>query len=255
MTRRFALAAAALALGAPSPTAADETTFCNRFITALPHVITVQGHYCFNRNLSTASSTGAAITIAADYVVLDLNNFKLGGGSAGLGTQAYGIRATGRSNVTIRNGNIRGFLYGILIERTDAVVGGNHLVENNVLDGNTYAGMWVEGDGVLIRGNMVSATGGTTANPDMAHGIVQNYGMGVARDNIVNHTAGADGSMGIYTYTVAERNIVSDYALVAGLDYGIGSTVCRDNTVLGGDVGERLTGCLHLVGHNFDAAP
>jgi hypothetical protein len=102
MLRTNALRGAAVIaalLGTTSATA-DETTFCNAFITSLPYTITVQGHYCFNRNLSTTITTGAAIRINADFVVLDLNNFKLGGGGAGPATQAVGILALNRSNIT-----------------------------------------------------------------------------------------------------------------------------------------------------------
>ena len=54
--------------------------------TSVPYTITTQGHYCFNRSLSTAQTSGAAITINADFVTLDLNGYRLtGGGSPGPG--------------------------------------------------------------------------------------------------------------------------------------------------------------------------
>src|SRR5438552_7265629 len=148
-----ALTCASLALGlvalAAIPSHADETTFCNFFITTLPYVISTQGHYCFDRNLSTAITTGNAITINSDFVLIDLNNFKLGGGSAGLGTTANGIASTNHSNITIRGGNIRGFRYGINITGT----GANHVIEDNVLDGNTQYGISALGVNVVARNN------------------------------------------------------------------------------------------------------
>src|SRR5438552_5267849 len=87
----------AVAVFAPS-LMADETTFCNAYITTLPYTISAQGHYCLDRNLSTAMTSGAAITIAVDFVVLDLNNFKIGGGSAGAGTLTKGVYANNHSN-------------------------------------------------------------------------------------------------------------------------------------------------------------
>ena len=120
MTKRRVVAAWATAVFmlAGATVRADETTFCNAFITSLPYTITTQGHYCFNRNLSTAITAGAAITINSDFVVLDLNNFKPGGGSAGPATTATGVYASNRSNITIRNGNIRGFAFGISLDAT-----------------------------------------------------------------------------------------------------------------------------------------
>ena len=63
-------------------TARAETVNCTA-ITSLPAVITVQGIYCFTGNLSTAITTGNAIEIQTNNVVLDLNGFKLGGLAAG----------------------------------------------------------------------------------------------------------------------------------------------------------------------------
>src|SRR6266542_1190224 len=91
-----------------------ETVNCTA-ITALPAVITVQGVYCFTGDLATAITSGIAIDIQTNNVVLDLNGFKLGGLAAGPGTTANGIHALNRQNITIKNGTIRGFLEGIVI--------------------------------------------------------------------------------------------------------------------------------------------
>src|SRR5437870_353667 len=53
-----------------------ETVNCTP-ITTIPTVITVQGIYCFTGHLSTAITTGNAIDIQTNNVVLDLNGFKL----------------------------------------------------------------------------------------------------------------------------------------------------------------------------------
>ena len=111
---------------------ADETTFCTRYIRSLPFTITTQAHYCLDRNLATAITSGAAITVNADFVLLDLNNFRLSGSAAGTGTLAIGIHANNRSHLTIRNGNIRGFAYGILVEGDGITSARNVTVENNV---------------------------------------------------------------------------------------------------------------------------
>jgi hypothetical protein len=162
---RFAVAAAASAfLMAPQPLAADETTFCNFFITSLPYTISEQGHYCFDRNLSTSITSGNAITIESDFVVLDLNNFKLGGGGAGLGTQTTGVYALNQKNITIKNGNIRGFFRGVALEDSSDGTGDsqNHLIQNITADGNTYIGILVAGIATMVRDCTVSNTGGST---------------------------------------------------------------------------------------------
>src|SRR5262245_47728812 len=109
-TSPLVIALITVTLGA-SP-ARGETVNCTP-ITSLPAVITVQGIYCLTGNLNTAITSGTAITIDANNVVLDLNGFKLGGLAAGPGTLAFGIRAVNRANITIKNGTVRGFFYGI----------------------------------------------------------------------------------------------------------------------------------------------
>ena len=73
------------------------------FSTSLPAVITVQGVYCFTDHLSTAMTSGHAIDIQTNNVILDLNGFKLGGLAGGLGTLAIGVHAINRQNITIKN--------------------------------------------------------------------------------------------------------------------------------------------------------
>jgi hypothetical protein len=216
------------------PLAADETTLCNATITTLPYTISAQGHYCFDRNLSTAQSTGNAITIDSDFVVLDLNNFKLGGGSAGLATQARGVYATGRRNITVRNGNIRGFLYGVLIDGTDLTSSG-HVIENNVLDGNTLSAVTVAGDGVVVRRNLAANTGGSTASPSNPYALDAFEGFAFVQANVVTgtFTTTAGYATGIYAAEdVVDANTVHmGPAPIATGVYGFAS-ICRDNTVL-----------------------
>jgi hypothetical protein len=91
-----------------------ETEDCTN-ITTLPLTITVQGVYCLKQDLATNIASGNAITIATNNVTIDFNGFKLGGLAAGPNTQANGVAAENRQNITLRNGNIRGFRSGVRI--------------------------------------------------------------------------------------------------------------------------------------------
>jgi hypothetical protein len=144
-----------------------ETTICT-VISVLPYTISAQGSYCLDRNLSSSSTTVNAITINVDFVVLDLNGFKVGGGGAGFGTTANGVFAANRKNVTVKNGNIRGFFRAVYLTDTGGAQG--HLVEDIRADENTRAGIWVEGKGHVIRNNQVVKTTGTTVGgqPEIA---------------------------------------------------------------------------------------
>jgi hypothetical protein len=143
-----------LALGQSAPAHA-ETQNCTA-ITSLPAVIAVQGVYCLIGDLTTGMTSGNAIDIQTNNVVLDLNGFKLGGLAAGPGTTTRGIHAADRQNITIRNGTVRGFLYGIALTTTGASQG--HVVEDIRADQNTYVGMAIDGSGNIVRHNHASAS-------------------------------------------------------------------------------------------------
>ena len=86
---------------------------------------------------------GHGLVIAADNVTLDLNGHTIFAGSVVL-HQAAGVRVDERSNVTVKNGTVRGFFHGIHVQngRNNAVVdidaidntGGNGIVLQNVTD-------------------------------------------------------------------------------------------------------------------------
>ena len=194
-------AAALLALAFLFPTsdarAAESYDACTGTITALPYTINTPGTWCVKQHLFTSATSGAAITVNSSNVTIDCNDFKIEGTSAGAGTANRGILASGKLNVTVRNCQVRGFQYGIALV---GVTGGDHLVEHNRLSGNTSYGIFVEGDGSLIRDNQVSMTGGSTLTPN-AYGIYGRYIVDI-HDNIVGGVVGngnAGNIIGIYT--------------------------------------------------------
>ena len=185
-------------LAAPSVRAETHHS-CTGSITALPASIGTQGVFCMTQDLSTAASSGQAISINANNVTLDCNGYKIGGLGAGKATTTTGIHANGKLNVTIRNCTIRGFEVGIKLDDGFGESGG-HLIENNRLDLNTAHGIWVTGDNSTIRNNLVLNTGGapTTGYP---RGIITRYNVdiidntvaGVYSDQAVFPTGGATG--------------------------------------------------------------
>ena len=141
--------------------AAQSYDNCNNFIDTLPATISTQGVWCLRHDLATNIASGNAIEIAANNVTIDCNDFKIGGLAAGPASQAIGIDADARQNITIRHCNIRGFKYGINL--TGA--GAGHLVEDNRLDNNLYIGIYVGGDNNRVRRNAIYDTGGAPASP------------------------------------------------------------------------------------------
>jgi hypothetical protein len=227
-----------LALILSAAPARAETVNCTP-ITAVPIVITVQGIYCFTGHLNTAITSGKAIDIQTSNVILDLNGFKLGGLAAGPGTQAIGVYALNRQNITIKNGTVRGFFYGILLETAGASQG--HVVEEIRADQNTFNGIQVQGAGNIVRNNQVVATGGTTAlgpNAD-AYGILASgAGPRVLNNDVINTVKqGSATAWGIFFDTTVNGGMaVNNRITVAdsGIEYnGISPGKYRDNLTFG----------------------
>jgi len=224
-----------LALAFSAGPAGAETVGCQP-ITSVPVVITVQGIYCFTGHLNTAQTHGAAIEIATNNVILDLNGFKLGGLAAGSATNAIGVYANNRQNITIKNGTIRGFAWGIHL--VDQGVSQGHVIEDIRADLNTYTGIDVRGSGHIIRNNQVVTTGGSTAltSSGVAYGIfAAGTGIRVLNNDVINTFHSGAGS----AWAISLRGAVSSLAVNnriteadTGIDNGIqltGANKYRDN--------------------------
>jgi hypothetical protein len=237
-------------LATPGSLQADETFYCDGYVTSLPFTISTQGHWCLDHNLSTGITAGAAITINSNFVVLDLNGFKVGGGSAGPATTAAGVFATGRQNLVIRNGNIRGFHTAVRIEgSTSKAV----FIEDLRLDENTTDGIALIGANHVVRRNTISDTGGNTIGQ-----VVRGIG-GIAAtnnlqliDNAVIHTfenSTANGDPDAINVLGGGTSIlIIGNRIVDATDDGIaaGGSICKDNIVTG--QGGTAISCTFEVG-------
>ena len=99
--------------GAPAPTMKSLAQIEPRTpISSLPFSITQPGSYYVTTNLYVASGDG--ISISAGNVTVDLNGFALtGGGGSGIGIHFSPSPAVNETNVTVRNGSLSGWGYGV----------------------------------------------------------------------------------------------------------------------------------------------
>jgi parallel beta-helix repeat protein len=168
---------------------------CQTPIIAIPFTIAVPGQYCLARNVTTTMKAGAAITVAADGVSLDLQNFALTDSASAL-TQAVGIFADQRQNVTVKNGTVRGFFTGILLQKPAPYSSPQGLLVDRVKALNSrYAGIWLEGMGNTVSMSHATATGRTTALGPFADawGIVSRGPNASLSGNLVLGTVGTGG--------------------------------------------------------------
>lgn len=230
-------AAAVGSLLAVSPAAADEAP-CDFTISAVPFVINTLGHYCLTANVWYTSPTGSAITINANGVLLDLKGYKIGGGAAGIGTQATGVYVTNRNMVVVRNGTLRGFYAGVWFAAGSN--NNNNLAEKLTLDGNTAFGVLVAyGNNNTVRDCIVSNTGGTTEAITFTTGIYNGSQPGFVLNNTVSNTFPAAGGLVRHGIIVADGHAVDNR--IFG-DWGFtGTNIClhvsngfyRDNLASG----------------------
>lgn len=225
--------------GTRPASAAESYDNCAGFIDALPAIITTQGVWCLRHDLSTAITSGNAITIDANNVTLDCNGFKLGGLAGGPGTWANGVYVPGnRVNATVRNCNVRGFHYGVFL------FGDRHLVERNRLDANTVYGIVSHGNGIVIRANAVNDTGGAPGERDATAISAQGAGTRVI-DNAIQGVAPAGWPDGqklprgiVIERGIAQGNRVTGLVqngiqLAAGILVGNdGRAIVRDNVTM-----------------------
>ena len=245
--------------------AAQSYDNCTGFIDSLPATISTQGTWCLRKDVSTGMTSGIAITVAANNVTVDCNDFKVGGLAAGTASLAYGVAMlVERVNVVVRRCSIRGFAAGVYLG------GRGHVVEDNRFDNNLLYG--IACGGCSVRRNQVYDTGGliyegsghTTAagiftnDSDVVDNLVDGVfaagdvtevtgisltGSGyLARGNVVRgleYSGGASGGFatGISssndTGRLIERNFVSAADATAGASAGIRGlgSACIDNTV------------------------
>ena len=155
-----ALLVATLLVAAPRPVAAETFHTCAGFIDTLPAIIGTQGTWCLRRDLATSLNSGVAITVATNNVTIDCNGFKLGGLGGGEDMAEVGIAAYDRRRVTIRRCTIRGFDVGIDL-RDFTLARGGHLVEDNLLDFQLWAGIMIAGHDSVVRRNQLLSVGGS----------------------------------------------------------------------------------------------
>ena len=214
-------------------------------IAAVPYVISAPGPYCLASNLSYAATGSVAIRIDADGVELDLGGFLLDGRAAGGGTLSFGILASSRGQITIRNGIVRGFFYGIDLDGSSATTRDN-LVENVLFEDNRYAALRLGGEGAVARRNRISRTGGTTLWGGWAEafGILVTGRRALIADNEILDTYGQGTGPGVGVQlsshtdgTVVEGNRIGN-GLGSTTSYGISTTSQATNVLV---VDNRLT--------------
>ena len=178
---------------------------------------------------SDLSCTGTALTIGADNIVLDCNSHSITGDGTG-----FGILASGRQNITIKNCVVQNFISGIRFFSTIQ----SQLI-NNTANNNNFAGFFLE----LSSNNTLTSN---TANNNNFAGFAIDLSSSnnLIFNNFFNNTLNAiDNGINSWNITkTAGTNIIggpflggnfwSDYT---GLDDGSGTGV---HAIAGDGIGD-----------------
>jgi hypothetical protein len=182
--------AAAMVLGlAASASAVDGTIEINQAKVlanggSFPSTIGASGSYRLTGNLTVPANTdGILVLAAAANSTIDLNGFSITGPGSSSNTQT-GIDALNSNDVTVENGAVTGFGFGVVLAHFGIVrnvhadmngsgmqVGNNSVVQGCTANDSTQSGsggIRCGGDGCVISGNTVN---GSPLNTN-ARGIV-----------------------------------------------------------------------------------
>jgi hypothetical protein len=130
-------------------------------IERVPVRLDDSGCFRLDRNLSLDDPVAdTAIAVMTDNVTIDLGGFTISTPRDPDGRRV-GIYSSERKGLTIRNGTLKGFFYGIRVDG-----GEGPRIENLHLEANTFRGLAISASDATIADNMISETGGTRVYPD-----------------------------------------------------------------------------------------
>jgi hypothetical protein len=202
---------ATLAWGAAAAHA--DTSLCSNVVAEVPTTITTPGVWCLTTDLSY-TGFGTAIVIAVDDVVLEMNDHTLACVvPPSRRACETGIWAYDRTNVTVKNGTVRGFPIAVSLNTSD--FGPARYRIEAITAVASYIGLFVGGSDSIVRGCRVSGTTqvgieiGRSVATSVIDNDVRNYtGIGIFMEGSLQNAAVlsnrlAKGDFGIYFHQTA----------------------------------------------------
>ena len=167
-----------------------DSSFGQTVIHSVPYTISTPGTYVFGSNLIYSSAAGGAISIVISHVILDLGGHYLYNPDSS--NSSIGIYVLNAENITIQNGIIIGFNYGLYLNYLGGTkINSGNIVQNLKLS-NNLDGIFMVGATVsrVTNNQIINSTGvGGT-------GIYIAGGSNVASGNIINGFSAGIASFG-----------------------------------------------------------
>jgi hypothetical protein len=214
-------------------------------ISKVPYVITQPGLYLVKKDLVYPSASGAAITIQASDVTVDLGGHVLSSGTTlNSSNHSVGVYALNPgsfiTNFVVRNGTLKGFKQGVYL--TAASTPGRILVEDLVTINTGQMGIFTSGINIEIRRCQAIDTGYQSASLPTTAFYASGTRVKISDNQAESLSTGAGGdSHGIVCYAadsaVIERNMISagtdtgDYGIMCNNTPATGSTALTGNSI------------------------
>jgi hypothetical protein len=154
-----------------------------RIIDRIPFVIRQNGKYCLPSNpfYHSEDEVRSAILVQADDVTIDLGGHVLAGPRQ-LDRITEGIYSAGYRSLTVKNGTVEGFMFGIRVAASlqEAAPAGSYRFTGLTIADSSFRGIMVtlgkERGNVTISDNVIARTGGTTFLPDSSAMGIEIFG-------------------------------------------------------------------------------
>jgi parallel beta-helix repeat protein len=190
----------------PSPTSSPITILSDTVLTA------------------DLSFDSGGIIIGADNIMLDLGGHTITGPGKGPwiwpepALSSVGIQLTDRKGITIKNGQVRDFATGLLIENSEGTV-----VQDVTTSSNHYGiYLWSSGGNHLMRNNITSNVYGLHLMGARENRITENH--------VFQNHHGSPGGYGI-NLIASSKNILTENTIDSNQSQGIWLIKCLDNLI------------------------
>jgi parallel beta-helix repeat protein len=194
--------------------------------------------YTLTSNI-TSSSDG--IIVERDNIIIDGDQYTV----QGPGT-SIGINVTGRSNVTVKNTTISGFVRGIYLDNTNRTT-----ISGNSITNNDYGIAFSSSSNVCISGNNITATSeygiwlGSSSNVSISgNNITANNSYGIylasssnnsiSGNNITNNLGGVPSGGMVLIYSSNNNSIFGNR--ITNSSMGVWLYGCSKNSISGNNI-------------------
>jgi hypothetical protein len=170
-------------------------------IRSVPYIIDSPGVYVLGSSMTcTQSKAGTyAIEIKASDVTLNFQGYSINNLVAGPNSLATGVAANNEGNITVENGTLNGFSYGVILGGVDPNVDVNNVVQNMKLSYEGAIGIFLTYNvNAIVRNCQIANTGLAQDGTVIYAGgvaIEDEFGQGTLYQN--NSISGAT-AVGIY---------------------------------------------------------